>query len=574
MIEASVRLFHRQYVCEAPCRSGLVASQGGNVVLISEYLAFVGRTDVSTTKPEERFEIALYGLAGEVGSLVTAVKKRLLAKGRRNWNVPNDEIVEELGDSIWYCFALGNAAGLRASYFELDIRGLIEEVGAKDARGGQIRSILGDRTQRFLDEAPGFLDSAVAGTASMDHYQRVAFLTSRAQADTLVEVCLAVLQQLLAELFRTRLPALEKELNKRLPDRGVDIILGEVVWHLSALASLYGLKLSDISGKNVVKLDRRFGRGTPSPLKDEDRPASEQLPRQFEIGFVTIGRGRSRMYLDGRRLGDDLTDNAYADDGYRFHDVMHLALAAKLGWSPVLRKLIGRKRRGDPRTDEVEDGARAGIVEEAVIKAIHAEGVRLAALAIPGPADGSAELFTAGTDISFSFLRRLEGLVAGLEVEKNHYWEWEDAITSGFALFNRLRAQGQGTVTIDLEARTLSFSNPVFINVKGRNAGIGVAEVDAAEDPHLLLTKELGLASQFGVAPVLARKDAILSALGLDLTFRREIDVEGWKGDLVAVRAIGGVRDAMWERGVVAFRAAALDNADRTVATAFAISDD
>ncbi len=542
-------------------------------MLISEYATFVARTDMSATKHQERFEIALYGLAGEVGSLVTAVKKRLLAAGRRNWNVPNDEIVEELGDSIWYCFALGDAAGLSATFFASDVRALTAEVGAQDVRGERIRAILNDRAQRFLDEAPGFLDAALVDEATMDHYQRVAFLTSRAQADTLVEVCLAVLQQLLAELFRTRLPDLEKELNQRLPDRGVDVVLGEVVWHISALASLYELKLSEIAKKNVAKLERRFGRGSPTPLKDAGRPPAEQLPRRFEVAFVTTGRGRSRMYLDGKKLGDDLTDNAYAEDGYRFHDVMHLALAAKLGWSPVLRKLIGRKRKGDPHTDEVEDGARAAIVEEAVIKAIHAEGVRLAALAIPDHGQGPIDLFTAGTDMSFGFLRRLEGLVAGLEVESNHYWEWEDAIISGFGIFNRLRSAGQGTVALDLEARALSFSNPVFIDLKGRTAGIGLAEIRASKDSAPLSKGELELASTMGLAPILARKDAILSALGLDQSYRSEIDVEGWRGDLVAVRAIGGVREAMWKRGVVAFRAAVLDDADRTVVSALAISD-
>jgi NTP pyrophosphatase (non-canonical NTP hydrolase) len=546
----------------------------GNVVLISEYLSFVGMTDFSVKKPADRFEIALYGLAGEVGSLVTAVKKRLLAAGRRNWNVPNDEIVEELGDSIWYCFALGNAAGLGATFFASDVRGLMAEVGADDERGERIRAVLGERAQRFLDEAPGFLNAALPGGPLIDHYQRVAFLTSRSQADTLVEVCLAVLQQLLAELFRTRLPALEKELNQRLPDRDVEVVLGEVVWHLSALASLYELKLSDIAERNIVKLERRYGRGSPTPLKDTDRPVSEQLPRRFEITFVTIGRGRSRMYLDGSRLGDDLTDNAYADDGYRFHDVMHLALAAKLGWSPVLRKLIGKKRRSDPQTDEVEDGARAGIVEEAVIKAIHAEGVRLAALAIPGATEGIAELFAIGTEMSFGFLRRLEGLVAGLEVERNHYWEWEDAITGGFGIFNELRGQGQGTVAIDLEARSLSFSKPVYVNLTGRTAGIGVAEILASADSIQILAGELELVANTGVAPLIARKDAILSALGFDPSFRPEICVEGWRGDLVAVRAVGSVREAMWKRGVIAFRTAALDHNDRTIATAFAISDD
>ena len=43
------------------------------------------------------------------------------------------------------------------------------------------------------------------------------------------------------------------------------------------------------------------------------------------------------MLMDGVLVGAALTDNAYQDDGYRFHDVFHIAFTAILGWSPVLR---------------------------------------------------------------------------------------------------------------------------------------------------------------------------------------------------------------------------------------------
>ena len=45
--------------------------------------------------------------------------------------------------------------------------------------------------------------------------------------------------------------------------------------------------------------------------------------------------------------------NAYVADGYRFHDVFHLACAAVLCWSPVTRRNLGRKRRTDPLIGEV-----------------------------------------------------------------------------------------------------------------------------------------------------------------------------------------------------------------------------
>jgi predicted amidohydrolase len=47
-----------------------------------DYSDFVRRTDQYATKPPgERHAIALYGLVGEIGSLVSAVKKKILAEG-------------------------------------------------------------------------------------------------------------------------------------------------------------------------------------------------------------------------------------------------------------------------------------------------------------------------------------------------------------------------------------------------------------------------------------------------------------------------------------------------------------
>lgn len=51
---------------------------------------------------------------------------------------------------------------------------------------------------------------------------------------------------------------------------------------------------------------------------------------------------------------------------YRFHDVFHLAYAAVLGWSPVLRALLKCKRKSHPWLDENQDGARAILIEEGI----------------------------------------------------------------------------------------------------------------------------------------------------------------------------------------------------------------
>lgn len=544
-------------------------------LMVHEFAEFVQKTDLGKDKPADRFDISLYGIVGEIGSLGAAIKKRLLLGGRRNWSIPNDEIVEELGDSLWYCFAIAAARGLGSSFVAEDIQLLRAEVGGVDERSIRIREILGPRANEFLQQAPEFISKIEEKTATLEGFRKLAFLTSRTKEDELVEVCLAVLQQLTAELMRHKLPPVEIELNTRLEERPIGQVLGEILWHLSALASLYSLNLSDVGKKNIAKLRRRFGRGEPTPLHDEDRMSQERIPRHFDVAFVSVGKGRSRMYFEGERLGDDLTDNSYGEDGYRFHDVMHLALMAKLGWSPVLRKLMGRKRRGSAKIDEVEDGARATIVEEAIINAIYAEGRRVASLAVPPGEAGPQQLFTDSSEISFTFLKRLEALAYGIEVSKSNYWEWEDAILDGFSLFNSLRGAGRGTITVDLERRALNFSPRVLMEINGKVAGTGIARVGNAERPDTAIfdSVEIALAREYGPIAVAARRQAIVSATGLPSAIAHEIHIAGWDNHLVDVRATGAAQEFLWGKAIVAFQAHALEDAGGCFVTAIALSD-
>lgn len=427
-------------------------------MLVSDYDKFVDRTDQSGDLPQKvRMEIALYGVASEIGSVISAVKKRLLANvGQSAWNVPDSDIIEELGDVIWYCFSLVRQAnpGKLVNIFAHDISQLKDELGANSKRAERLGQVLDpNKRAQFLEAAEHFPRRR---DLKFDDYQELAFLTARTEDRVLAEVCLVVLQQLGAELLRQSLPPIERELNTTLPDRPVNDLLGEIAWHVAALSSLYNLRMSDIVTANVSKISDRWDRTARTPFHDHDFPETEQFPRRFQVEFVPAGRGRSRMMFGGSQLGDDLTDNAYYDDGYRFHDVMHLANVAKLGWSPVLRSLMARKRKSNQEVDEVEDGARARIVEEAVVKAIHAEGVRLAAFRAEGK-DGPVQLFLGSGEISFSFLKGIRTLVADLEVAKNRLSEWEAAILDGYAIFHQLRILGAGVVTVDMDERTVTF---------------------------------------------------------------------------------------------------------------------
>ncbi len=529
-------------------------------MFIEDFDKFVRASDQSTGKvKEERLDIAIYGLSAEIGSVVAAVKKRLLAEdGPHLWNEPNSEIIEELGDVIWYSFALAHVLRLQKpiSVFSASIARLKREVMQAGERGERVRGIFSTASQASFLHAVSHLPRS-SRRMKFDDYQRVAFLTARTEGRTLVEVCLAVLLQLSAQLFRHKLPAVAKELNKTLEDCGVPELLGDLAWHIACLASIYGVTLSEIIATNMEKVSFRLDKSNPTPLHDSLDPSAEQFPRRFEIQFVTYSKGRSRMYFMDKQLGDDLSDNTYHDDGYRYHDIMHLANAAKLGWSPVLRGLMGLKRKSQPHKDEVEDGARAKIVEEAVVKTIHSEGQRIARLGGRAGSEEPARLFQSSQDITFRFLKLIQSLVIDVEVYKNRYWEWEAAILSGYQIFHELRLEGQGSVVVDLDERSIKFSRDVCIQGATQVVGLGSAALGLeafTQDKRFAYQPLADDRSQHEEA---VQKMAILTALGFSQPLKKDVEairLTSVANKGISVKSTGHLQQAIWNKEIVGFR--------------------
>ena len=148
------------------------------------------------------------------------------------------------------------------------------------------------------------------------------------------------------------------------------------------------------------------------------------------------------MHLDGQRLGDPLTDNAHEPDEYRFHDVFHLAHAAVLGWSPVLRSLMRRKRKYDPKVDEVEDGARAIALEEGLTALVFRV------------AEGS-QFFSGARHVDTWLLDAVRRIVSQLEVRVRTANEWEIAILTGYEVWRQVKENGGGLVRCDLDLGTV-----------------------------------------------------------------------------------------------------------------------
>ena len=435
-------------------------------MLIKKYAAFVARTDQFSTRPYSDGhdaatprEIAIFGLASEIGSVISAIKKEWLNEGGAlSSPLAKLELAEELGDTMWYAFALARIedSGDSPDILVSDIEHLQTEVTDPSQRGARIREVLTpEDIQDFLDGAEAFKS---ASHPTLSDYQRLAFKTARTERHILLQVCAAVLTQLAAQLMRHLLPEIEKELNKQLKDRAIGVVLGEIAWHLCAIASLYDIDMNEVGEKNVEKASARQNDGQPTPLHDASAPEGRRFPKNFEVEFRSVDTETVEIYWEGERRGAALRDQYSIKDGYRFHDVLHLANVAVLGWSPVLRDLFKIKREGS--TKQQQDGGRSAVVEELVVKLIHWEASRRAKELHGDLNPYERPLFPKDEEIPFSLIKQVRELTVGHEVFDNKYWEWARAIREGYRVFDLLKKHNGGFVVVDLIQRKLVFRPP------------------------------------------------------------------------------------------------------------------
>ena len=232
---------------------------------------------------------------------------------------------------------------------------------------------------------------------------------------------------------------------KLFPDR-VKEELGDLLWYLTNVATKHGLTLEEVANHNLVKTGSRWQSsarsGGPRKLFDEDFLEVERLPRQIDVSIQEETPGRVVTRINGVQFGDPLRDNHYEDDGYRFHDVFHVAYAAVLGWSPTLRGLLRLKRKSDPKVDEVEDGGRAIVIEEGISAMVFSYAER--------------RNFLEGAEgVNYDLLRNIKDMTSHLEVSARTEGEWERAIMTGFDIWRHVKANGKGKIYADLEQGTI-----------------------------------------------------------------------------------------------------------------------
>lgn len=364
--------------------------------------------------PDE-FDNLRFGYFGEIGGLLASVKKI----GRDQLTDTQSQMAaEELGDALWYLVGIATLLQITA-----------DELGWQCIKS--LRHKLGENDRPISEPASfGQIDGLI-----LTHREGWD-LTRIGQLGTLANSAGSLANRTRTSMEAMSPPSLREHLGK---------ILAE--WALTC--GCFCLSAEDIARANLEKISSRWpgsNRIYPKFFDPEsDFPAYERFERRFEIEFVERG-GYVVQSLNGVLVGDRLTDNSHEPDDYRFHDIFHLAYVAFLGWSPVVRGLLKRKRKSNPFIDENEDGARAMIIEEGIATWIfnHAKRLNFYQDIVLGKLD-------------YSVLKQIQSMVEGYEVSACKLWQWELAILKGFEVFRQLRQHRGGIVTVDMEAHSLSF---------------------------------------------------------------------------------------------------------------------
>lgn len=232
--------------------------------------------------------------------------------------------------------------------------------------------------------------------------------------------------------------------------------LGDILWNVANVATKANIDLNAVALNNLKKIrDRWHDQSSPLTgikLFDSDLDVIEQFPRSFVVDVTSaVASGDDdfptvQLYWNRQPFGAKLTDNSVEDDGSRLHDVFHLAFLAKLGWSPVLRSknFFNCKRRSLKRVDEIEDGGRAAVIEEAVSALIFVKAKE-------------AGFYEVIRTVEYGVLRLIKDLTLHLEISILPLKQWEVAILAACDIWRSVRKNGNGQIVCDLNLRTIEF---------------------------------------------------------------------------------------------------------------------
>lgn len=345
--------------------------------------------EFDTKKRAEHLELLTLGLVGEVGSVLAEVKKK--RRDEATYPAYESAVYEELGDCLWYSFRLAQLHKLKIGL------------------------------------------NPFAGPAGISNRRDACLALARLAGDIAS-----------AEAERRPLDGTMRRFWRGLRD----------------VASVAGSPKKPLSLKQAAlkNMDKRadhypLKKHYPKPF-DQSSDFFEQLPRRMMIDFIEISKhankkapktgGRKLVVLryKGVNIGNKVRDELANPDFYRFHDVFHLAHAAKLGWSPVFRDMMKCKRQGKD-----EDVFRATFHEESIVATVFERAK-------------DADFYEGARKVDYSLLKRVRAMAQGYEVQDLPAWRWQEAILDGYKVFRKLKANRGGRVRIDLQKRTIEYIGP------------------------------------------------------------------------------------------------------------------
>jgi NTP pyrophosphatase (non-canonical NTP hydrolase) len=360
----------------------------------------MSQVEPTDSLPADDIQAILFGLFGEVGSILATAKKThregpAYAGFRRS-------VEEEFGDALWYFTALCRRLNIRLD--EILAEAINEEsyptaLAANDLVESPISHVASPKSNFDLDAALFKLGGAATSLFTL----RTSSTDARSHAKNFA------------------------------------------AWYLRALKAA-DLTFANVVNRNIIKTRGRFIKPIYSemPTFDHEFQPEERLPDRFEIVIDQRSSGRSYLRWNNVFIGDPLTDNIRDPDGYRFHDVFHLTHAAILHWSPVFRALIKQKRKSKPKIDEAQDGGRAIVVEEGLTAWVFSRAKELG-------------FFENQKRVSFDLLKTVEQFVAGYEVDQCPLSLWEIAILDGYRVFREVRKHNGGIIIGNRTKRTIKY---------------------------------------------------------------------------------------------------------------------
>jgi len=379
---------------------------------VDQYQSLARHTDRTAKSGSTGLEFPLLGLFGEVGSLMSELKKK--QRDADSYLGYEPSVIEELGDVLWYFANSASRSNINLSEIALGLILAQKPVSVSDCKANLT----------FTDLQPTLTKTGPKPPQAFE----------------------LILMQLAGEVGKLTAAFSAKSLqnNSNALTEHIRLIFRSLI----AAATEADVSLADAAHNNLRKIfDRWPLEKIYPPLFDEEFDTDEQLPRIIEMEiFERTVAGKTYVFqrCNGIFIGDRLTDNKLEEDDYRFHDVFHLAYAAILGWSPVMRRLFKVKRKSIPKIDDAEDGARAALIEEGVSTWIFNHAAHL-------------KYFKTIESVDYGLLKAVHKLVTGYEAEHSPLWLWEDAILDGYKVFRQICERRRGLVIADLNKRSITF---------------------------------------------------------------------------------------------------------------------